>query len=99
MIISNKQVQNVMKVYGEQTKVASSAKSGKTSPTQKQDEVILSSSVQEFGKVFQSIREMSGVREDRVKELSAAIDAGTYQVDAKAVAEKMIGRALADDVR
>lgn len=97
MIISNKQVQRVSQMYGEQTKVSGSGKVAKGAGMQ-QDEVILSSSVQEFGKVFQALQEMSGVREDRVQELSAAIDSGKYHVDAKAVAEKMIGRALADDL-
>lgn len=39
------------------------------------------------------------IRSDRVAELRAALLKGTYQVPASAVAEKMLGRALADRLR
>jgi negative regulator of flagellin synthesis FlgM len=96
MIISNKQIQNVLKVYSEQNNVAKNAKTAKTQPTKGPDQVILSSGVQEFGQVLQRAVAMSDVRPERVKELSKKIQAGTYHVDAKDVADKMIGRTLVD---
>lgn len=39
------------------------------------------------------------IRSDRVAELRAALLKGTYKVPASAVAEKMLGRALADHLR
>lgn len=96
MIISNKQIQSVLKVYSEQNNVAKSAKSAKTQPVKGADQVILSPGVQEFGQVLQRAVAMSDVRPERVKELSKKIQAGTYQVDSKEVADKMIGRALVD---
>jgi len=91
MIISGKPIQNVVKAYGEQNQVRSSAKTGKTSITQGQDELILSSGAQEFSQVFNAIKGISDVRPEKVQEFSKQIDAGTYQVDAKSVAEKMLG--------
>ena len=56
----------------------------------KKDEVILSSQAQEVGQLYQAIRALPEVREDRVREISAKIAQGTYDVDAQAVAEKML---------
>jgi negative regulator of flagellin synthesis FlgM len=96
MIISNKQIQSVLKVYSEQNSAAKKAKSEKTQSAKGQDQVILSTGVQEFGHVLQRAVAMSDVRPERVKELSKKIQAGTYQVDSKDVADKMIGRTLVD---
>lgn len=96
MIISNKQIQSVLKVYGEQNSVGKSAKTEKTQPAKGQDQVILSSGVQEFGHVLQRVVAMSDVRPEKVKELSQKIQAGTYQVDSKDIADKIIGRSLVD---
>jgi len=91
MIISGKPIQSVVKAYGDQNQVRSGAKTDKTSISQGKDEVILSSGAQEFSQVFNTIKGISDVRPDKVQEFSEKIDAGTYQVDSKSVAEKMLG--------
>lgn len=98
MIISNKQIQSVLKLYSEQNTASKSAKAEKAQPARGQDQVILSSGVQEFGQVLQKAVAMSDVRPEKVKMLSQKIQAGTYQVDSKDVADKMIGRMLMDDL-
>ena len=98
MIISNKQIQSVLKVYGEQNNAGKSAKTEKSQPAKGQDQVILSSGVQEFGHVLQRVIAMSDVRPEKVQELTKKIEAGTYQVDSKDVADKMIGRMLMDNL-
>lgn len=96
MIISNKQIQNVFKVYSEQNNAAKKGNVEKTQPGKGRDQVILSSGVQEFGQVLQRAVAMPEVRPEKVAELSKKIQAGTYSVDAKDIADKMIGRTLAD---
>lgn len=96
MIISGKQVQSVMKAYTDQNKVSKSQKAQGTSPVSQKDEVILSSQAQEVGQLYQAIRALPEVREDKVREISEKIAQGTYDVDAQAVAEKMMGRIIAD---
>ena len=91
MIISGKPIQNVLKVYGEQNQVKSNSKTGKNPTVQGKDEFILSSSAQEFSQVFNAIKGIPDVRPEKVTEFSEKIDAGTYQVNAKSVAEKMLG--------
>ncbi|MDD4602027.1 MAG: flagellar biosynthesis anti-sigma factor FlgM [Negativicutes bacterium] len=99
MIISGKQVQNVLKAYGEQTKAAQNTKNEKSGPVQKQDEVILSSEAKEFGQILQSIKKLPDVREDKVNEISKKLDSGNYTIEAKDIAEQMIARVLADRIR
>lgn len=99
MIISSKQIQSIMKAYTDQNKVSQSQKAQSASPVSKKDEVILSSQAQEVGQLYQAIRALPEVREDRVREISAKIAQGTYDVDAQAVAEKMLARTFADGLR
>jgi negative regulator of flagellin synthesis FlgM len=99
MIISGKQIQSIMKVYAEQSTSVKSSRTQSGSPVQKKDEVILSTKAQEFGQIYQAIKAMPEVREDKVKELSERIERGDYSVDAKEVAEKMLGRIMADRLR
>lgn len=92
MIISGKSIQNITKLYGEQTKVSKTGATPATSPVQKQDEVILSSQAQGFGPLLQKLQNMPEVRQERVAELSESISSGKYQIAAKDIAEKMLGR-------
>ena len=91
MIISGKNVQNIAKLYGEQTKVSKTGKTAANTPVQKQDEVILSSQAQGFGPLLQKLQNMPEVRQERVAQLSESISAGKYQVAAKDIAEKLLG--------
>jgi flagellar biosynthesis anti-sigma factor FlgM len=99
MIISGKQVQSVLKAYGEQSKAVKNTKTEKTGTVQKKDEVVLSSEGKEFAQILQSVKNLSDVREDKVKEIAQRIDSGNYQVDSKDVAEKIMKGALIDNMR
>lgn len=99
MIISGKQIQSIMKIYAEQNTSVKSSKTQNGKPLQKKDEVILSTQAQEFGQIYQAIKAMPEVREEKVRELSERIERGDYSVDAKEVAEKMLGRIVADRLR
>ncbi|MCX7780176.1 MAG: flagellar biosynthesis anti-sigma factor FlgM [Negativicutes bacterium] len=94
-----KQIQNILKAYGDQNKVGKTAKSEKSSPVMKQDEVILSSRAQSAGQVYTGLYSVPEVREDKVREFAAKIEAGTYYVDAKAIAAKMLQRSHDDKLR
>lgn len=101
MIIPSNQVTGILKTYQEQNNVAKAGKANKgesaRSP-QQPDEVILSSQVQTFGSVLQSVRNLSDVRQDKVDAYSKAIEEGSYHVAGKAIADKMIGRVIADNI-
>jgi negative regulator of flagellin synthesis FlgM len=91
MIISGKQVQSVLKAYGD-TKLSPGSKADKNSGVQDKDEVIISSKAQEFGSILQSVFLLPEVRQEKVTALSGKIAAGEYHVDAGCIADKMLGR-------
>ena len=98
MIISGKQIQNILKAYGD-NKPVKNTKAEKMAATQQKDEVVLSTQAQEFAHILQKIKNMPDVREEKVQELTQRIQSGEYHVEAKEVADKMIGRVLADKIQ
>ncbi|MBP2655600.1 MAG: flagellar biosynthesis anti-sigma factor FlgM [Firmicutes bacterium] len=91
MIISGKQVQNVIKTYAEQNKTTRNCQVKNNNVAMKPDEVILSSQGQEFGHIYQTYKNMPEVRQDKVKEISERISHGNYNVAAEDVATKIMG--------
>jgi negative regulator of flagellin synthesis FlgM len=85
-----KNIQNIAKIYGEQTKTAKSSQSQATGSTQKPDEVILSSQAQEVSHYVRAIKGMSEVRDEVVNELSEKIANGEYKVDSRELADRII---------
>ena len=89
MIINNN-IQSILKTYSDNKTVKTVKAENKTANISKQDEVVLSSQAQSFSQVLQKAKSMSDVRADKVKTLSAQVDAGTYSVDSRSIAEKML---------
>lgn len=85
-----KTIQNIAKAYGEQTKVSKGAKNQGVSPTQRPDEVILSSHAQEVSQYLRAIKNMPEIREAKVQELSDKIAKGEYKIDSRELAERII---------
>lgn len=98
MIISSKQIQSISKLYSDNkiSKTTQTASANKPGHAQRRDEVVLSSQVKEFAPILQALKDMPDVRADKVKEISAKIQSGTYTVSGAEVADKMIGRIMAD---
>lgn len=97
MIISNKQVQNILKIYNKdlknnnhnKTEAVKGANSGK-------DELALSGEGRIKQKAFQAARQANDFRQERVDVLREQISSGTYTVTDDEVADKMIARAIVD---
>lgn len=79
-----------MQVYSDQVQGTKRARSSSVQSAQGQDEVILSSQVQEFGSFLQALKNVSDVREEKVSAISERIQSGTYQVNAQAIADKLM---------
>lgn len=101
MIISgNNGINKAGKVYGvEQVKSGKGVRESGKSGSGRTDEVVLSSEAQELQQAVSAIKALSGVREDRVAELTPLVDSGKYKVDAAKIADQMIGRVLADRLK
>lgn len=89
MIINNN-IQSILKTYSDNKAVKTVKAENKATNISKQDEVVLSSQAQSFSKVLQKAKNMSDVRVDKVKTLSAQVDSGTYSVNSRSIAEKML---------
>ncbi|SMC39789.1 flagellar biosynthesis anti-sigma factor FlgM [Sporomusa malonica] len=85
-----KNIQNITKIYGEQSKVSKSSKGQGGSSSQRPDEVILSSQAQELSQILRTAKGLPEVREDKVKELSERIANGEYKVDSRELADRII---------
>jgi negative regulator of flagellin synthesis FlgM len=55
------------------------------------DQVILSQQATEVQAAYQALAQTPEVRSELVQQLKAQVQAGTYQVDAEKVAEKLVG--------
>lgn len=97
MIISNNQVQNILKIYNKDLKSSSPNKTeaAKTTSSSK-DELALSGEGRIKQKAFQVARQADGFSQERVDALREQISSGTYTVTDDEVAEKMIARAVVD---
>ena len=62
------------------------------------DRVTISEESQEIQGILNQLKAVPEVREQKVAELRAAVQQGTYQVPARKVAEKMLEQILRDDL-
>lgn len=83
-------IQNIAKLYGEQTKTSKSSNPKAAGSAQKPDEVILSTQAQEVSHYLRTIKNMSEVRDERVNELTEQIASGEYKVDSRELADRII---------
>jgi negative regulator of flagellin synthesis FlgM len=60
------------------------------------EKVDLSSKAKDIQRIKQAIDEIPDIREGKVQDLKAQIDAGTYKVNTDKLAEKMVGESLID---
>ena len=101
MIISgNSGIGKANKIYGvEQAKSGKGASQAEKSGSSQSDAVVLSSEAQELQQAVSAIKALPNARMDRVAEISSQVDSGQYKVDAAKIADQMLGRALADQLR
>ena len=74
---------------------ASEEKSGEV--TSKDDQITLSGTAKEIGRLQTAVSKLPDIRADRVEELQNAINSGTYNVKGEAVAGKFLKNAIIDE--
>lgn len=57
--------------------------------SKKKDELELSPAAKDYKFAMEKIKEKSDVREDKVKEIKMRVESGTYEINSKAIAEKI----------
>ena len=96
MNITTNQVQNILKIYGQQTKTNKVQPKNEVPSPFKADQVTISADSRVKQKAVAAAKVAPEVRQEKVDELRQAIAAGTYTVSNDEVAEKMIYRSLVD---
>ncbi|MCD6560834.1 MAG: flagellar biosynthesis anti-sigma factor FlgM [Deltaproteobacteria bacterium] len=66
--------------------------------TVKEDKVVLSPEVREFQRAKKLIGSIPDVRDEKVAMVKKEIEAGTYQIDGKKIAHKMIKESLLNEL-
>ncbi|MBI2265184.1 MAG: flagellar biosynthesis anti-sigma factor FlgM [Armatimonadetes bacterium] len=91
MKISDREVENVLKVYRtERAKVEKERKAAESDKTKSSSPLSLSTKAEEIKIAKRAMRSASEVREDKVRELSERIHRGEYEVAAEWIAERMM---------
>ena len=97
MIISNKYVQNILKIYNKDLKSSNPNKAEAIKATNSgKDELALSGESRIKQKAFQVARQANDFSQDRVDLLREQISTGSYTVSDDEVADKMIASAIVD---
>lgn len=100
MMISRAQIGQIMKVYKTQGILSPLAKAeGVSSGSAVKDDINLSFSQADLAKVRELVVKLPDVRLDKVESIAREVEAGTYKVDSMQVADKMMGRLLADKLK
>ncbi len=97
MIISKTQVQNLLKVYEKNLITKNPIKTDSVTPVKK-DAVNISEASKMKQKIMQAINQSPDIREDRVAELQKKYEAGNLDMKSDEIADKMIQRAIIDDL-
>lgn len=100
MRISRQEIENVYRLYRVESPRPSRDINRATLGTKATgDQVTISPRARLIQELKQRIAAEPEVREEKVAELRAALQQGTYKVTGREIAEKMLGRTLADRLR
>lgn len=94
MKISRVQIESIIKSYESQVRRTPSKQ--RQEENVPMDKVDISSDARLLMKLKEAVANHPDIREDLVAEIKRQIGEGSYHVDAKEVADKMVSRALAD---
>ncbi|MEX0975069.1 MAG: flagellar biosynthesis anti-sigma factor FlgM [Bacillota bacterium] len=99
-MISRAQIGQILKVYKAQGIASPLSKAeGVSSGSTLKDDINLSFSPSDLTRVRELVQKLPDVRLDKVESIAREIEAGTYKVDSMQVADKMMGRLLADKLK
>ncbi|HHX28180.1 MAG: flagellar biosynthesis anti-sigma factor FlgM [Bacillota bacterium] len=99
MMISRAQIGQILKVYESQAAQRSSKVASARGASAAKDKVVLSASQDDQNRVREILKDIPDIRLEKVEALKKQIEAGTYKVEASEVADKMLGRLLADRIK
>lgn len=87
MRIQNDGINKMLNIYKNQEKVSETNKLNKG---KKADQLNISSGARDFQLAMAEVKNKPEIREEKVAEIKKQIEAGTYEVNPKKIAEKMM---------
>jgi negative regulator of flagellin synthesis FlgM len=94
---SSLNIRNYVSNIQDGRKTDGSAKQG-SPQTVKEDKVVLSPKAKEVQEATKLIKELPDIREEKVAKLKEQVDQGTYRVDGKKIAFKMLKESILDEL-
>lgn len=94
---SSLNIRNYINNIQEKRKIDGSGKQG-SSQTVKEDKVVLSPKAKEVQEATKLIKELPDIREEKVAKLKEQVDQGTYRIDGKKIAFKMMKESILDEL-
>jgi negative regulator of flagellin synthesis FlgM len=82
------EIPKIFGVYDKQKSVGKVDKASGVAP--KKDVLSISSEAKDFQTVMKGLKDVPDIRADKVKELSSRYDSGTYDVNGKDIADRVI---------
>lgn len=101
MIISGKQVEQVLNAYNTQKAYNAEENKKRAEKSKKAymttgDKIEISRRASDFQLAMKAIKATPDIREEKIKAIKEKIAAGTYNIDAEKIAQRIIERALID---
>ena len=94
---SSLNIRNYVNNIQDNKKIDDLAKPG-SSQTVKEDKVVLSPKVKEVLEATKLIKELPDIREEKVAKLKEQVDQGTYGIDGKKIAFKMLKESILNEL-
>jgi len=94
---SSLNIRNYANNIQDNRKTNGSAKQG-SSQAVKEDKVVLSPKAKEVQEATKLIKELPDIREGKVAKLKEQVDQGTYRIDGKKIAFKMLKESILDEL-
>lgn len=99
MMISRAQISQVLRVYKSQGSSSPAGKLQKLSLQSSGDRINLSFTQDDVSLVKEIVESVPDIRMDKVQSIAERVASGTYSVDPVEIADKILGRLLADRIR
>ncbi len=94
---SSLNIRNYANNIQDNRKTSGSAKQG-SSQAVKEDKVVLSPKAKEVQEATKLIKGLPDIREEKVAKLKEQVDQGTYRIDGKKIAFKMLKESILDEL-
>lgn len=92
MKITNSNIQKALGAYKKQEVKENNSKKTESSRLKRKDEFEISNEGKEFQAIMKNLKNTPDVRQQKIDELKAKINSGSYKIDSDEIAKKMLSR-------